>query len=325
MTNETQLLSALVSGLQVNPDFQPQNNKQAYLAYLCGLDIPLPEPRTAEEALLCKLCVDGIVGGGGSLKINNATRLFGDNARLDQLPELLRAVSGATDMSYMFEGCTRLYTLDMSEVDTSNVTDMHEIFDSCYELREITGFSAVGLSEGDEVIFPSDISDGMCILKRLVFRTDLPNGQLAIKAHIDLSGAPMTRIPMIEMFESLPDVSKIEGSKDWAKITINGTGAATGRTIIEPGSHEEAITTPERFEELIELYSLYEAVLYVTNKSGKEVRMGMGDTLLENVKRTPDLLPFHKLRWEEEGPVMCTTLTSEDEAIATNKGWNIVR
>lgn len=64
MTNETALLSVLLSGAQIKPDFQPQNNKQAYLAYLCGLNIPLPEPRTVEETLLYNLCLNGGMGGG---------------------------------------------------------------------------------------------------------------------------------------------------------------------------------------------------------------------------------------------------------------------
>lgn len=68
------MLNALMNGAQIKPDFQPQNNKQAYLAYLCGLDIPRPEPRMAEEILLCKMCVDGV--GGGSLKTNDAAYLF---------------------------------------------------------------------------------------------------------------------------------------------------------------------------------------------------------------------------------------------------------
>lgn len=65
MTNETVLLSALSNGGTVRPDFQPQNNKQAYLAYLNGLDISLPEPRTVEEELLYNLCLNGGAGGGG--------------------------------------------------------------------------------------------------------------------------------------------------------------------------------------------------------------------------------------------------------------------
>lgn len=316
------MLKALKDGATINPSFQPQNNKQAYLAYLCGLDIALPEPRSAEETLLYNLCANGGVSGGGSLKINDAAYLFYKGNRLDQLDELLKAASGANDMSYMFAECTDLTSLDFSEFDTSNASSAENMFLDCENLTKIVGFSAVGLPEGYELWLPNMVG-GHCALESLTFRTDLPEGQIAIKSRIDLTGAPMTRLPMVEMFKSLPDVSKIEGSDKWAKIAVDGTGATSGRTYIKPGSHEEIITTPERFEELIELYSLYEIVLYVTNKSGKEVRMGMGDMLLENVKRTPDLLPFHKIRWEEEGTAMCTTLTAEDKAIATNKGWTL--
>ena len=45
--------------------FQPQNNRQAYLAYALGLSTALPEPRTIEEALLKALCTSGGGGGGG--------------------------------------------------------------------------------------------------------------------------------------------------------------------------------------------------------------------------------------------------------------------
>lgn len=46
-------------------EFQPQNNTQAYLAYLNGIGDALPEPRTVEETLLYNLCVNGGVSGGG--------------------------------------------------------------------------------------------------------------------------------------------------------------------------------------------------------------------------------------------------------------------
>lgn len=58
------LTMALVNRTTI-AEFQPQNNKQAYLAYLCGADIALPEPRTTEEVLLHSLCVSGGVRSGG--------------------------------------------------------------------------------------------------------------------------------------------------------------------------------------------------------------------------------------------------------------------
>lgn len=44
---------------------QPQNNKQAYLYYLNGMNTDLPEPRTVEEVLLYNLCVNSSSSGGG--------------------------------------------------------------------------------------------------------------------------------------------------------------------------------------------------------------------------------------------------------------------
>lgn len=58
------LLTALTNGIPIT-EFQPQNNKQAYLAYLNGLEIELPEPRTMEEALLYNYCVNGGGNSGG--------------------------------------------------------------------------------------------------------------------------------------------------------------------------------------------------------------------------------------------------------------------
>ena len=54
--------------LAENAKFQPQNNKQAYLAYALGLLTELPEPRTIEEALLKQYCLSG--GGGGDTIIS---------------------------------------------------------------------------------------------------------------------------------------------------------------------------------------------------------------------------------------------------------------
>lgn len=59
-------MTALINKTAISPSFQPQNNKQAYLAYLNGLNIELPAPRTTEEALLYKLCESGVSGGGAN-------------------------------------------------------------------------------------------------------------------------------------------------------------------------------------------------------------------------------------------------------------------
>lgn len=376
-------MAALKNGAKISAEFQPQNNKQAYLAYLCGVDIALPEPRTFEEVLLYKLCVDGIGGGTSSdeFAITDASYLFYYAARTANIAEYMSRIKGCTTMRSMFEYCgsntfmgalaecpdlsgldtssvksmdsmfsnckrwasidvskfdtsevTSMYkmffqcaslkSLDMSNFDTSKVENMDLIFDFCPELTEIIGFSAVGLPEGQVVSFPYNTS-GECVLERLTFRTDLPDGQIAVKFHIDLSGAPMTRLPMVDMFESLPDVSKVEGSKDWAQITIYGSAAVSGHTDIKAGSYDGVVSTAEELARVVERYSLYGAVCYVTREDGQEIRAGLGDVLIETAERS-GILPFHKIRWEDNEGVDCAMLTAEDKAIATDKGWTIV-
>ena len=42
--------------------------------------------------------------------------------------------SKVTDMNGMFQDCNGLTSLDLSNFDTSNVTDMHWMFDDCFSL-----------------------------------------------------------------------------------------------------------------------------------------------------------------------------------------------
>ncbi len=45
--------------------------------------------------------------------------------------------SNVTDMSSMFDGCESLQKLDVSNFDTSNVTDMYGMFYNCSSLQEL--------------------------------------------------------------------------------------------------------------------------------------------------------------------------------------------
>ena len=47
--------------------------------------------------------------------------------------------SKLTNMGYMFSDCSNLTTLDLSNFDTSKVTDMSDMFRSCYNLTTIKG------------------------------------------------------------------------------------------------------------------------------------------------------------------------------------------
>ena len=49
-----------------------------------------------------------------------------------KLPELTNKI---TNLAYMFDYCSKLSSVDFSQFDTSNVTDMHAMFSSCYSLK----------------------------------------------------------------------------------------------------------------------------------------------------------------------------------------------
>ncbi len=300
------LLTALANGTPIT-EFQPQNNKQAYLAYLCGADVPLNEPDTMEEAMLYALCMKGV--GVGGIKINNASYLFYKGARLDQKEELLKAASGANNMSYMFSGCTELKAVDMSEFDTSNTTSMSYIFQNCENLAEIVGFSAAG-GVGLSIGFPTGGS-----LKRLTFRTDIDN---PIRSAINISNCKFERNRMVEMFHSLPNITGKGVSTKNSTITITGNPCAGGGTVqIEAAMYE--FTSYEELESKI-IGDGLEDVICSVEFEGSNMNVPGAELLGMFAEGMPEMLvvgiPSYEKTYE--------ALTSADKAIATAKGWTVV-
>lgn len=144
--------------------FQPQNNKQAYLAYACGLltdASALPTPRTKEEYLLREYCLNG--GGGENIEIEDVQFFFCYDHRLEQYEELLPLFGTLTDIKNMFKGCNftefdigalpvdnsgvgfnavfedckKLVTLKRTGSDELRVHDFQNAFDSCEKLKNI--------------------------------------------------------------------------------------------------------------------------------------------------------------------------------------------
>lgn len=72
-----------------------------------------------------------------NVKITDASRLFYQNSRIDNLNELLGLCENVTSTEYMFAQCTSLTNLDLSNFDTSNSTNMREMFTGCSEITEL--------------------------------------------------------------------------------------------------------------------------------------------------------------------------------------------
>lgn len=90
---------------------------------------------SADEALSTySTKIDNITGGGsGKYVVPNGMKFaYSSSIDMENLD-----FSNVTDMSYMFSNCGRLTSLDVSKLDTSNVTNMSNMFYYCGELVSI--------------------------------------------------------------------------------------------------------------------------------------------------------------------------------------------
>lgn len=337
-------MTALTNGAKIKPDFQPQNNKEAYLAYLCGADIALPEPRTAEEILLCKLCVDGIiVGGSGGTKITNMSYLFYRDSRLNILSEMYGLCHNVTDcgycfsdcydltefnsagfpdtsicesIAYMFADCSNLVKADMSHIRCDalrsvNGSGLNYTFSSCGKLEEVVGF----LYKSSAKPNTNKTFEGCTSLRRLVFAADC--GSYA-GTNIDISGCSFERSGMVELFNSLPIVTAA------CKLTISLNPCITGVSVVTvPGGE---------YDEYIEDEATLRAVI------AENVKSDNADVIVEDGYGNVEAFIPHfiddkianleypvKVSWREHTyETSVEKLTDEDRAIAENKGWTLV-
>lgn len=148
--------------------------------------------------------------------------------------------SNVTDMSYMFNACKRITSIDFSGIDTSKVNDMSGIFSYCTALTEILGFSATCMAGLDIGLPKGGQYSGTFALRRLTFRTDLPDGQYSIRSNIDIRYCSFDRAGMVEMFESLPDLNGSGVSTSNRKITIISNPCVKDKSLT---SSDRAIAT----------------------------------------------------------------------------------
>lgn len=157
--------------------------------------------------------------------------------------------------SSAFNYCSELISIDLSCFNTkdSTASAFQSMFTGCGKLEEIIGFSAANRA-GCSIGFPNgNNATSPAALKRLTFRPY--EGGYSIRSAINIKYCSFERSGMVEMFNSLPDITAANVGTSYKKITITGNPCLTG-------------------------------------------------TLTDGT--------------------VCETLTDEDRAIATNKGWTLV-
>ena len=88
----------------------------------------------------CNALVEIDLSNFDASKINNFECMFSKCYKLKEIKGLEKLnTSNAINMSKMFQGCKELKLLDLSNFDTSKVTNMEFMFDDCNKLIEIKG------------------------------------------------------------------------------------------------------------------------------------------------------------------------------------------
>ena len=80
-----------------------------------------------------------IISSGVTFENASMRLLFAKCAALETV-KLHMDTSAVTDMSYLFYGCEALETLDVSSLNTANVTTMKGMFSNCCKLKKLTGY-----------------------------------------------------------------------------------------------------------------------------------------------------------------------------------------
>lgn len=263
-------------------------------------DLDISEATTTESAFeACTALAELNIEGWDTSKVTNTSRMFYFCGKLKSVDVADWDVSNVAYMNHMFNSCSSLERIDMSKWDTSKVKSMQGIFLGCESLEEIIGFSAP-LAVGTKIGFPSGYDDYRPALKRLTFRTDI---EKAIDADIDIEYCSFERSGMVEMFNSLPDIS----NGTVRHITITGNPCVG-----------KAFETVDSIEEYVWDRNLHDETL-MFEYAGNRYTMD-GNETLRFVNRYRDEEPFDFVLLTADVEL----LTEEDRKIAIRKGWSII-
>ena len=87
------------------------------------------------------------VNVAGIQEITDSSALFYKGARLTELTNFLAIVKHPTNCAYMFQDCENFEgTINISNIDFSNCTDMRYMFTNCPKVTSVTGLESINTS-----------------------------------------------------------------------------------------------------------------------------------------------------------------------------------
>ena len=219
-------------------------------------------------------------------KVTNMVRMFGQCTNLTTIPQL--DTSNVTDMQGMFSMCSNLTTIP--QLDTSNVTNMQEMFYKCNNLISIPSMDTSKVTSMSSMF-------NECFLIETIPQLDTSN--VTSMQSMFFSARKLNTLPLLNM----------------SKVMYIGYMFANVSSLINIGGFEnlgQAYLTTQSAN-----YSNYQLHLSnnknITHDSLMNIINNLYDIKTKGVKPQQLIL----------GTTNLAKLTSEEIAIAQNKGWSV--
>ena len=179
-----------------------------------------------------------IQGNGGVIANYNSSDLFYNFSKLTEIENInLLDTSNVTDMSHMFQSCIKLTNLDLSSFDTSKVTNMGEMFSGSTRLT-ILDVSNFDTSQITDMSYMFENCSSLTILDVSNFDTsNVTNMSYMFKncsklTSLDFRKATFDKVTSYSfMFNYVPStiniITKDETTKSWLEDKLGGKGTVT--------------------------------------------------------------------------------------------------
>ena len=221
--------------------------------------------------------------------------------------EKLKVTSEVTDMQNMFNGCTKLTSIEgIGEWDTSSVRNMRSMFYGCTKLTSIEGIGEWDTSEVKDMANMFRDCRGLMSLDLSGWKTynvtDMNNMFIACSnlINLDVSGFDTSKVTnMSYMFQNCNGLTSLDLS-GW------DTGKVTNMSNMFSGC--SGLTSLDSMMNISTSLSLSDTILDVSS-------------LLDVIDNLAILTATKTLTL---GTTLLAKLTAEQIAVATNKGWTVV-
>jgi surface protein len=243
-------------------------------------------------------------------KFTSTASMFQGCSNLTTIPEL--DTSKVTNMSYMFQNCSKLTTIP--QLDTSNVTNMYSMFYSCSKLETVPALDTSNVTNMYQMFYGCS---------NLTTIPQLDTSNVTSMSYMFQGCSNLTTIPEL-------DTSKVVG------MTYMFTSCSNLTTIPELDTSNVAnvsvafsycskLTTLGGFKDLGKAYSTSTSANYSSYTLNLSYSNNLTEESLMNVIN--NLYDIATAGCKTQKLVLGSTnlakLTSEQIAIATDKGWTV--